>query len=83
MLLVALSPLLAYIALRIKLDSQRSRSSFSQDRRGLAGENFKLVKFRTMTTDAEDRLLEVASLRLHPDSASFKAAQGPTGHEVR
>ena len=76
MILVALSPLLAYIALRIKLDSS-GPILFRQDRRGLAGENFSLLKFRTMTTDAEARLLEVASLRLHPDSAAFKAAKDP------
>ena len=43
----------------------------------LAGSRFKLIKFRTMTTDAEDRLLEVADLKLHPDSVTFKAAKDP------
>ncbi|MFN8164268.1 MAG: exopolysaccharide biosynthesis polyprenyl glycosylphosphotransferase [Solirubrobacterales bacterium] len=75
-LLVALSPLLAYIAIRIKLDSH-GPVFFKQDRRGVDGTNFKLVKFRTMSTDAEDRLLEVAALRLHPGSATFKAANDP------
>jgi len=75
-LLVVLSPLLAYIALRIKLDSP-GPVLFRQDRRGLDGTRFKLFKFRTMTVDAEDRLHEVAELKLHPDSATFKAVEDP------
>ncbi len=75
-LLIALSPLLAYIAARVKLDSQ-GPVFFRQDRRGIAGSRFKLIKFRTMSADAEDRLLEVAALRLHPGSATFKAAKDP------
>jgi len=75
-MLVALSPLFAYIAIRIKFDSQ-GPVFFKQDRRGLFGCRFKLVKFRTMTVDAEERLAEVEALKLHPDSATFKAAKDP------
>ena len=75
-MLVLLSPLLAYIAARIKLDSQ-GPVLFKQDRTGLAGSRFKLIKFRTMSVDAEDRLPEVSSLKLHPDSAAFKAVEDP------
>lgn len=75
-LLIVISPVLAYIAIRIKLDSH-GPVFFRQDRRGVNGANFKLLKFRTMTTDAEDRLVEVAALRLHPGSATFKAANDP------
>ncbi|MEZ5062901.1 MAG: exopolysaccharide biosynthesis polyprenyl glycosylphosphotransferase [Solirubrobacterales bacterium] len=83
-LLLMLSPLLAYIAIRIKLDST-GPVFFKQDRRGLCGTHFKLIKFRTMTTDAEERLLEVAALKLHPDSVTFKAAKDPrvTGYGER
>lgn len=76
LLLTGLSPLLAYIAIRIKLDSP-GPVFFKQDRRGLQGSRFKLIKFRTMATDAEDRLREVADLKLHPDSVTFKAAKDP------
>ncbi|HET6831244.1 MAG TPA: exopolysaccharide biosynthesis polyprenyl glycosylphosphotransferase [Solirubrobacterales bacterium] len=75
-LLVLLAPLLAYIALRIKLDSP-GPVLFRQDRRGLGGTHFKLFKFRTMTVDAEERLDEVSELKLHPDSATFKAIEDP------
>ena len=76
LLLLGLSPLLAYIAVRIKLDST-GPVFFRQDRRGQTGSRFKLIKFRTMTTDAEERLREVADLKLHPDSVTFKAAKDP------
>ncbi len=75
-LLVAISPILAYVAIRIKLDSP-GPVFFRQERRGLFGCHFKLVKFRTMTVDAEERLAEVEALKLHPDSAAFKAAKDP------
>lgn len=75
-MLIGLSPLLAYIALRVKLDSP-GPVFFTQDRRGQAGSKFKLIKFRTMTADAEGRLSEVEDLKLHPGSATFKAARDP------
>jgi exopolysaccharide biosynthesis polyprenyl glycosylphosphotransferase len=76
LLLIALSPLFAYIAIRIKLDSP-GPVLFRQDRRGYSGTRFKLFKFRTMSVDAEDRLDEVSALKLHPDSAAFKAVEDP------
>jgi exopolysaccharide biosynthesis polyprenyl glycosylphosphotransferase len=75
-LLTVLSPLIAYVSIRIKLDSP-GPVLFRQDRRGFAGTRFKLFKFRTMTVDAEDRLDEVSDLKLHPDSATFKAIEDP------
>jgi exopolysaccharide biosynthesis polyprenyl glycosylphosphotransferase len=75
-MLILLSPVLAYVAIRVKLDSP-GPVLFQQDRAGLAGSNFKLIKFRTMVVDAEERLSEVSSLKLHPDSAAFKAIEDP------
>ncbi len=75
-MLAGLSPLIAYIAVRVKLDSP-GPVFFKQDRRGLGGSRFKLIKFRTMTADAEVRLPEVEALKLHPGSATFKAARDP------
>ncbi|MFL5870091.1 MAG: sugar transferase, partial [Solirubrobacterales bacterium] len=50
--LAVLAPLLAYIAIRIKLDS-KGPALFSQQRAGLNGAPFKLFKFRTMVDGAE------------------------------
>ncbi len=53
--LVVASPLLAIIALLIRLDSQ-GPAIFRQERVGLHGRRFTLYKFRTMTIDAEEQL---------------------------
>jgi exopolysaccharide biosynthesis polyprenyl glycosylphosphotransferase len=45
--IVALAPLMLLIAIAIKLDS-KGQVLFVQDRVGLAGKKFKLLKFRTM-----------------------------------
>ncbi len=74
--LVLLSPLIAYIAIRIKLDSP-GPVFFRQARTGLGGSRFDFVKFRTMSADAEDRKEEVASLHLHAGDVTFKAARDP------
>jgi exopolysaccharide biosynthesis WecB/TagA/CpsF family protein len=52
--LVLLSPLLALTALAIKADS-RGPVLFSQTRVGRDGKEFRIFKFRSMTTDAETR----------------------------
>lgn len=52
--LVVLSPLLLLAALGIKLDSA-GPVFFEQERVGLNGKRFKILKFRTMTVDAELR----------------------------
>jgi exopolysaccharide biosynthesis polyprenyl glycosylphosphotransferase len=59
--LVVLSPLFLGIALAIRL-SDGSPILFRQVRVGLHGRPFSVVKFRTMTADAEDRYSEVAEL---------------------
>jgi exopolysaccharide biosynthesis polyprenyl glycosylphosphotransferase len=53
-LLVLSAPLLAAIALAIKIGS-RGPILFRQERIGLWGRRFSLAKFRTMTVDAEER----------------------------
>jgi exopolysaccharide biosynthesis polyprenyl glycosylphosphotransferase len=56
--LLFLSPLMASIAAAIKLDS-RGPVLFRQERIGRKGERFRLLKFRTMVRDAEQRTGEL------------------------
>jgi exopolysaccharide biosynthesis polyprenyl glycosylphosphotransferase len=58
-LLLLLSPLMFLIALLIKLESPGS-VFFKQERVGENGEHFKMIKFRSMYQDAEQRWREVA-----------------------
>jgi exopolysaccharide biosynthesis polyprenyl glycosylphosphotransferase len=55
LLIVALSPLLASIAILVRFDSQ-GPVLFRQERVGTAGQNFEMFKFRSMEVDAEARL---------------------------
>ncbi len=52
LMLIVLSPLYAYIALRVKLSS-KGPIFFKQERIGLNGKPFYIYKFRSMHTDAE------------------------------
>ena len=65
--LLFLSPLLTYCALRIKLDSP-GPVFFRQERIGLHGHRFRVLKFRTMVSDAEARKAELDALNLHRDT---------------
>jgi exopolysaccharide biosynthesis polyprenyl glycosylphosphotransferase len=51
-------PLMAVVAIAIKLDS-RGPVIFKQKRIGEGGKPFEMLKFRSMTADAEDRLDEI------------------------
>lgn len=53
--LIALSPLLLVLAIMVKVDSP-GPAFFRQERVGLSGSSFKMLKFRSMVADAEDRL---------------------------
>jgi exopolysaccharide biosynthesis polyprenyl glycosylphosphotransferase len=59
--IVMLSPLMALIALSIKLDD-RGPVFFSQQRVGLRGESFRMWKFRSMGIDAESLQTQLNSL---------------------
>jgi exopolysaccharide biosynthesis polyprenyl glycosylphosphotransferase len=59
--LVITAPVLAVAALAIKLDS-RGPVLYVQRRAGLAGEPFRMLKFRTMVNGAHHRLAEVVEL---------------------
>jgi exopolysaccharide biosynthesis polyprenyl glycosylphosphotransferase len=58
--LILLAPLFVVIALLIVFDS-RGGVFFSQIRAGLRGRPFRMLKFRTMVRDAEERLVRLVS----------------------
>ncbi|HYH54445.1 MAG TPA: sugar transferase [Solirubrobacterales bacterium] len=73
--LVALSPLLLGIALWILLDDGRP-VFFRQRRAGKDGDPFTMIKFRTMVTDAEQRLPELVDIE-NLDQPAFKIPDDP------
>jgi exopolysaccharide biosynthesis polyprenyl glycosylphosphotransferase len=78
--LVAIAPLLAFIALRIKTDSP-GPVFFRQTRVGIGDTTFRIYKFRTMTADADERKHELAHLNIHAqpggDPRMFKVPDDP------
>jgi exopolysaccharide biosynthesis polyprenyl glycosylphosphotransferase len=74
-LLLALSPLFALLGVLVKLDSPGS-SFFRQTRVGLHGRPLKVVKFRSMCSDAEQRLDDLRGLNVIRGHA-FKMERDP------
>ncbi|MCW2794740.1 sugar transferase [Nocardioides sp.] len=74
-LLVVFSPLFALAALQIWL-FDRGPVLFRQTRVGKNGAEFSCLKFRTMVTDAEDRLSELHAKQGH-DGGLFKMKDDP------
>jgi exopolysaccharide biosynthesis polyprenyl glycosylphosphotransferase len=72
--LVLLAPVLALIALAIRLDSPGS-AIYRQARRGRVGSTFQILKFRTMYEGAEARRREVLALN-QVDGPLFKIKTG-------
>jgi exopolysaccharide biosynthesis polyprenyl glycosylphosphotransferase len=73
-LIVLLSPLLLAIALAVKVGS-RGTVLFRQQRAGLGGQPFHMLKFRTMVHGAEQRMEELVE---HNQAAPlFKLAEDP------
>jgi exopolysaccharide biosynthesis polyprenyl glycosylphosphotransferase len=77
-MLVLLAPVLVYAAIRIKLDSP-GPVLFRQERMGAAGRRFRIVKFRTMHSDAEERKAALAHLNKHTEAGPrmFKIRDDP------
>jgi exopolysaccharide biosynthesis polyprenyl glycosylphosphotransferase len=73
--IVVLSPVFAAIALAIVLDGGRP-ILFRQERVGLHGRPFHVVKFRSMARDAETRLADLAAAN-EIDGHAFKIANDP------
>jgi exopolysaccharide biosynthesis polyprenyl glycosylphosphotransferase len=65
-MLVAIAPVLAVVALAIRLDS-RGPVLFHQQRIGRRGRPFSLLKFRTMVVDAEERRAALIAQSSDPD----------------
>jgi lipopolysaccharide/colanic/teichoic acid biosynthesis glycosyltransferase len=74
--LILLFPLLALIAVIIRLTS-RGPAVFRQIRLGKDGEPFQIYKFRTMVTDAEQRLQEIEHLNESDGGVLFKLRHDP------
>ena len=74
-MLVVLFPLLAFVALAIKLDSQ-GPVFFIQGRVGFNKRRFRMIKFRTMCADAEARMEEVEHLN-EKSGPIFKISKDP------
>jgi exopolysaccharide biosynthesis polyprenyl glycosylphosphotransferase len=74
-LLVVLSPLLALLAVLVKSDSP-GPALFRQERVGLHGRTFHVLKFRSMCSDAEEQL-EQLSRHNRIKGHAFKLDQDP------
>jgi exopolysaccharide biosynthesis polyprenyl glycosylphosphotransferase len=69
-------PILASVAIAVRLDSP-GPIIFRQRRVGLNGEEFTMLKFRSMTPDAENRLAEITHLDEHGTGQLFKVKNDP------
>jgi exopolysaccharide biosynthesis polyprenyl glycosylphosphotransferase len=74
--LLILSPCLVLLAIIIKVEDKKSSIFFSQDRVGLNGKTFKMFKFRSMVSDAEERLASLLQQN-ETTGAMFKMANDP------
>ena len=75
-LLVLLSPLLIAIAIAVRLDSAGS-FFFFQERAGLGGRRFRMIKFRTMRDGADFEKQDLAHLNQTGDTRLFKIKDDP------
>jgi exopolysaccharide biosynthesis polyprenyl glycosylphosphotransferase len=75
-LLTVLSPVLIAAAVAIKLES-RGPVFFRQPRAGRGNSSFKLIKFRSMYVDAEERKAEMETLNEAGDGVMFKIREDP------
>jgi lipopolysaccharide/colanic/teichoic acid biosynthesis glycosyltransferase len=73
--LVAGAPLLLLCVLAIKLTS-RGPAFYTQEREGLAGRRFRILKLRTMTVNAENQQQSLRALS-EQDGPAFKMSEDP------
>lgn len=75
-LILLFSPLMIATAIAIKLES-RGPIFFRQPRAGRGNKSFKLIKFRSMYTDAEQKKKELKELNEAEDGVMFKIREDP------
>ena len=74
--LVLLAPVFLLIALAVKVDSP-GQIFFTQDRAGLGGRRFRMLKFRTMCIGADAEKHKLSHLNHTGDSRLFKIPEDP------
>jgi exopolysaccharide biosynthesis polyprenyl glycosylphosphotransferase len=74
--LIVAMPLMAFIAIAIKLDS-RGPVFYRQRRVGLGGREFMMWKFRSMVQEADDSRDSIAHLNAYRDERLFKLPRDP------
>ncbi|KEZ48831.1 sugar transferase [Metabacillus indicus] len=74
--IILLSLLFLVVAIAIKLEDPKGPVFFTQKRVGKNGEEFNMFKFRSMVSDAEERLKELLSLN-EVTGAMFKMKNDP------
>lgn len=74
--ILVLSLLFITVAILIKLEDPKGSVFFSQKRIGLNGKEFKMYKFRSMVSDAEERLKELLKYN-EVSGAMFKMKDDP------
>jgi Sugar transferases involved in lipopolysaccharide synthesis len=84
--LILLSPLFVLLAIAVSLDSP-GPVFFTQDRAGLGGRRFRMLKYRTMRVGADGQKTELAHLNHTGDPRLFKIPRDPRvtrlGHFLR
>ena len=75
-MLVVFCWLFAIISILIKVDDPKGPVFFSQERVGKDGRTFRMLKFRSMCVDAEDKLAELRELN-EKTGPVFKIAEDP------
>ncbi|WP_260216913.1 sugar transferase [Curtobacterium sp. PhB115] len=77
LLIVLLSPVFLVLALAVKASSPGA-VLFLQERVGLNGKQFRMIKFRSMVVDAEERVQELSALdRAEGNTVLFKMKNDP------
>ncbi len=74
--LLALSIVFLFVAILIKLEDPKGPIFFSQKRIGLNGKEFKIYKFRSMVSNAEEKLAELLKFN-EVSGAMFKMKEDP------
>ena len=74
--LIFLSPIFLIVAILIKLEDPKGKVFFSQERNGINGKTFKMLKFRSMVHNAEE-LLEDLMKHNEQSGPAFKMKDDP------